>query len=72
MRRRPFFGVEEAFHDPVFERVEGDYCKSPAIREQPLGGKQTFNELAELIVHGNAQGLEAAGRRVRIAGLAAD
>ena len=58
---------DEALHDPVLERVERDH-REPAARPQHLErrGKRRL-EGAELVVHGDAQGLEDALRRMPFA-----
>ncbi len=52
--------------------MEGDDGEPAAFRKQPLAGEQALDQLAELVVHRDAEGLEAARRRMRVARLAAD
>ncbi len=65
-------GIEEAFDDAIFERMEADDGKDAALAQQTLGGKEAFDELVEFAVDGNAQRLEGARCRVRVTRLAAD
>ena len=52
--------------------MEGDHREPPALAQQPLGGEQPLDQLVELRIDRDAQRLEAAGGRVRIAGLPPD
>ncbi len=65
-------GAKEALDDAVFERMERNHCEPAAGRKPALGRDEGRGELAELVVHRDAQGLERAGRRMDIARLARD
>ncbi len=52
--------------------MEGDHREAAAQAQEPFRRMQRPHELAELIVHGNAQSLEDSRRRVRSAGLGPD
>ena len=68
-RRRAGAELQEALDDAVLERVEGDDREPAAGRERRLGGGEAARELAELVVDRDPERLEAARRRVRLAGL---
>ena len=63
---------KERFDYPVLERMKGYRHQPPAGFENPLGRLQRGNQLAELVVHKNAQGLERARRRIDVAGARTD
>lgn len=65
-------GVEEAFDDAIFERMETDDSENTALAQQALGGKEAFDELIELAIDRDAQGLERARGGMRVTRLAAD
>src|SRR5690606_4109103 len=53
--------AEKLLHRPVFERMEADHGEHAAGGEPLEGrGQRTFDG-ADLVVHGNADALEAAG-----------
>ena len=52
--------------------MEGDDGQPPAGPEHPLGGVQRPRQFAELVVDGDAERLEDAGRRMQAARLGAD
>src|SRR5829696_9084469 len=52
--------------------MEGDHREAAAQAQEPFRRMQRPHELAELIVHGDAQSLEDSRRRVRSAGLGPD
>src|SRR5689334_15959749 len=51
-------GIEEAFDDAVFERVESNDGEAPTFEQQTLAREQAFDQLPELIVYSDAQRLE--------------
>src|SRR5207249_5976096 len=59
--------LEEALHDPVLERMEGDHRETPAGSQHLECGRQRFLELAELVVDGDAKSLEHALGRMAVA-----
>ena len=63
---------EELLHDAVFEGMERHDDEPPAGLQDALGRMQRAHEFAELVVDGDAQGLEHARRRMNAAGLLAD
>jgi hypothetical protein len=63
---------EELLHDPVLERMKRHDREPPAGAQHALGGVERAHELAELVVDGDAQALEHAGRGVDAAGLGPD
>src|SRR3546814_17684326 len=56
--------AQELLHDAIFQRVEGDHGEPAAGAEQRLGGRKAALQLAQLVVHVDAQGLEGARRGV--------
>ena len=58
---------QEALHAPVFQRVEGNPCKSPVDARGRPGEGQRAVELAELVVDGDADRLERALGRMAAA-----
>ena len=58
--------AQEALHDPVLERVEGDDGEPAARSEHPHRIRKRRLERAELVVHGNPQSLEDALGRMAV------
>ncbi len=63
-RRPAGGGGEEPLHQPVLQRMERDHHEPSARRQQRRGLRQPALDLAQLVVHPDAQRLEAARRRV--------
>ena len=63
-------GGEEALDDPVLERVVAEDDEAAARPEQVEGGGEALLERVELLVDGDPQRLEDAGRRMGPARLA--
>lgn len=57
--------AEEAFDQPVLQRVEGDHAETSSGPQRLLRGPQARVELVQLVVHENAQGLKSLGGHVR-------
>ena len=64
LRRASRARAQESLDAAVLERMEGDDGEPAAGLQQRLGGGEAAVELAELVVHGDAQRLEGAGRRI--------
>ncbi len=58
------FTDEELFRDPVFEGVERDDRETPAGSEHAHRGLEALLQILELAVHGDAERLEDASRRI--------
>src|SRR5438093_6923534 len=58
------FARHELLHDAVLERVEGDDREPATGSKDPERGREAFLDVLELVVDGDAQGLEHARRRV--------
>nr|RAV91232.1 hypothetical protein DBT45_09165 [Aerococcus tenax] len=53
---------EKALHDPVFERMESDGGKTPALAEQRLGAREPMSKLAKLVIDENPERLKGPRR----------
>ena len=62
--------AQETLHPAVLERMERDDREPAAGHQQALGRREAAVELAQLVVDGDAQRLEGAGRGVDAAGAA--
>ena len=72
-RRAAGTGAHELLHGAIFQRMERDDGEAAARRQHLLGGGQAALELAQLVVHGDAQRLEGAGGGIAlVAALRAD
>src|SRR5438093_6681585 len=58
------FARHELLHDAILERVEGDDREPATGSKDPERGREAFLDVHELVVDGDAQGLEHARRRV--------
>ena len=63
---RPGAGAHEFLDRAVLQRMEGDDGEPAARRQHLLGGGEAALELAQLVVHGDAQRLEGARRRIAL------
>ncbi len=61
---RPACLAHEMLHAAVFQRMERDDRHAPTRRQHRFGGFKAAVDLAQLVIDGDAQGLEGAGRRV--------
>ena len=65
--------LQEPLHDAIFQRVEGDDHQPAARLQGALGGGKSASQLAQLVIHVDAQRLEGLRRRMlRITAPAAD
>ena len=55
---------EEAFHGPIFERMERDDPEPATGPEDPHGGGKTLLEVRDLLIHRDPQRLKRLGRRI--------
>jgi hypothetical protein len=55
---------KKSLHDAVFQRMEGDGDEAPTGLQATLGRAQAARQLAEFVVHLDAQRLEGARCRV--------
>ncbi len=62
------FAGHELLHGTVLERVERDDREAATRSEDAHGGLEAAREVAELVVHRDAEGLEDAGRRIDLPG----
>src|SRR6266404_154459 len=53
--------AQEGLYPAILQRMEGNHGQTPARRQQRLGGGKAGVQLAQLVVHRDAQGLEGAG-----------
>src|SRR6202012_3349895 len=64
--------AQEQLDGAVFERMERDDREAAAGLEQPVGGGEAAGQLAQLVIHIDAQRLEGPGRRVDAVAAAGD
>jgi hypothetical protein len=57
---------EEALHDPVLDGMERDHGELAARLQRAFGRAQGGDELAQLVIHRDAERLEGAGRGVAL------
>src|SRR5258708_26626130 len=57
--------AQKRFDLGIFERMEGDDSEPPAWHQQPLSRGKATIQLAELVVHRDAQRLKGPRRRVK-------